>query len=576
MAIIPKVGSGGDKFDIINSKKVFRISSDGTTVEKHSFVQESYTTPSKNHLKDFKSATNHKPKIIWEGTNEKIYSFWNGGSYSLILARITNGNITISEPCSSGSDPVMHIEQLSTNSWIIVEGYDKSMIRVITYNGTKLVAGTALSSYKIKAGSYFKLISSNKFMHIYPNVTSGSSEIKVALFAISGSTITEKTDTAIHTSSLGGTTSPSSYAPKIESVFEMGNGVAVVAKSYRKSSYKPESFIGTVYFSINNYSITSGAMLELSRDSYDSVSSSKGMAFDSTHFFVDMNDYRKFCTISGTTISSESKSYHETVHTSFFYKLDKSRIIELESSSSSVIRLLKLNNGKLDQIDSSAFRYNSGAHCIIKLSDSKIRFVINDVVVDATVSTSAVSLKFINLPSDIGAVGYVGLVKDTTMIGAYGNKVFLLKPDGTFIKFSNTIPIDAENKYFLEVYNDVAWIVPIDADGASFKALAISITQNNKIYFEGEYGKAEASSYGYGNVMSIWVYENILKILIDDYNSETTHKAFYYEISMAQDGTILVPGPCVIPSIDSIHGVTLEKISSNKLGGVLILAKGGV
>ena len=571
MAIIPKVGSGGEKFDIINGIRK-QFSAVGADVEKHTFVEKVSIGPITSNLA---SIITNTVVIIYEDENTVFVSDTDDKIFAI---RNNNGNIISSNLLTVPYD-VKFVGNLDSNRWLL---RDESSLFVLKLNGKSLTKGTALAvtlstevNYIVNSSYVFGFIPHDKGYSGYESPP----YVEAIFYTINDTVISAGKKITIFEevqSSLKNAEILYMYPTE-------NNGGTVLVSTYRSKNVEK---VTAVHVSISGSSITKGTALSLGSDYY---SIGWTCRLDSNSFMlVDEASYYCYAVMAvGNVLYASSLNIPE--YPPYLYNVDNGISLVLSNSASNHIwSCLVVRNGNAASIiESKTLGIGSlglTLDKVIPLGDNlhRIFYRVNSrcAAADITVSSTSVTLlrhkqasQLLNEVEFIGETGNVGVYSDT-----YSDNIVYITPEIDNINIviiSNAYPPPSqEDRRTCMVYTkNCLWTIYgdyVSSQSYSYYLIySFNVNEKNK-----KYSANYAADHQYYRdypiiLMAIETGSGIQFASLERFEGQ------YYVVAKKfiadENGNVSVPGTGVRKSTKKIEGVTEEKIFQGNLGNVLVL-----
>lgn len=571
MAIIPKVGSGGEKFDIINGIRK-QFSAVGADVEKHTFVEKVSIGPITSNLANI---ITNIVVIIYEDENTVFVS--DSDTLRRIFAiRNDNGNIISSNLLTVPQD-VKFVGNLDSNRWLL---RDESSLFVLKLNGKSLTKGTSLA---VTSTEVNYVVNSSYAVGFIPHGAGyrDPAYVEAIPYSINDTTISAgKKITIFKESDTTYDTAEILYMYPTEN-----NGGTVLVSTYHNKYVKK---VTAVHVTISGSSITKGTALSLGSD-YSASALGWTCRLDSNSFmFVDGASYYCYAVMAvGDVLHASSLNIPE--YPPYLYNVEDGISLVLSNSADNKIWscLVVRNRNAASIVENKTLGIGSlelTLDKVIPLGDNlhRIFYRVKSrcAAADITVSSTSVTLlrhkqalQLLNEVEFIGETGNVGVYSDT-----YSDNIVYITPEIDNINIviiSNSYPPPSqEDRRTCMVYaKNCLWTIYGDYDYVSDKSyyLIFSSNVNEK---DKKYSANYAADHQYYSdypiiLMAIETGSGIQFASLERFEGQ------YYVVAKKfisdDNGNVSVPGIGVRKSTKKIEGVTEEKIFQGNLGNVLVL-----
>lgn len=566
MAIIPKVGSGGEKFDITNGVRE-QYAAVGEDVEKHTFVEKVSIGPITSNLANIITNT---VVIIYEDENTVFVLDTDDRIFAI---RNDNGNIISSNLLTVPYD-VKFVGNLDSNRWLLKTRYS---LLVLKLSGQTLTAGTALSTTLSTEVNY--VVNSSYAVGFIPHdVRYGAPAYVEAIpYSISDTTISagtkitifEESDTTYDTAEIW-------YMYPTEN-----NGGTVLVSTYQSKNVEK---VTAVHVTISGSSITKGTALSFGYNHYSIGGTCR--LDDNSFIFVEDSNYFCYAVMAVGNVLYRSK-LNIPEYAFYLYNVDNGISLVLSNSASNHIwSCLVVRNGNAASIvENKTLGIGSlglTLDKVIPLGDNlhRIFYRVNSrcAAADITVSSTSVTLlrhkqasQLLNEVEFIGETGNVGVYSDT-----YSDNIVYITPEIDNINIviiSNAYPPPSqEDRRTCMVYTkNCLWTIYGDYVSIQSYYLIYSFNVNEK---NKKYSAKYAADHQYYRdypiiLMAIETGSGIQFASLERFEGQ------YYVVAKKfisdDNGNVSVPGTGVRKSTTKIEGVTEEKIFQGNLGNVLVL-----
>lgn len=570
MAIIPKVGSGGEKFDITNGIRK-QYAAVGEDIEKHTFVEKVNVGPISSNLT---SIDDNSVGIIYEDENTV---FITDHDTRICAIRNNNGNIISSNWVTIFNGILEFLGNLDDNRWLLKAG---NSLLVLKLSGQTLTAGTALSTLSSEVNY---VVNSSYAVGFIPHIAGSSgygdpAYVEAIPYSINDTIISAGTKITIFEES--GTiydTAEILYMYPTEN-----NGGTVLVSTYQRSYDKRNN---AVHVTISGSSITKGTALSLGSDYYSIGGTCR---LDGNSFIlVKATSYYCYAVMAVGNVLYKSK-LNIPKYAFYLYNVDSGISLVLSNSASNHIwSCLVVRNGNAASIvENKTLGIGSiglTLDKVIPLGDNlhRIFYRVNSycAAADITVSSTSVTLlrhkqasQLLNKVEFIGETGNVGVYSDT-----YSDNIVYITPEIDNINIviiSNTYPPPSqEDRRTCMVYaKNCLWTIYGDyvSNQSYYLIFSSNINEKDKKYSANYSADHQYSNYCPTIVMAIATNDGIQFAALEQ---SATNR--YYVVSKGfiadDDGNVSVPGTGVRKSTTKIEGVTEEKIFQGNLGNVLVL-----
>lgn len=569
MAIIPKVGSGGEKFDITNGIRK-QFSAVGADVEKHTFVEKVSISPITSNLANIITNT---VVIIYEDENTVFVSDTDDRIFAI---RNDNGNIISSNLLTVPYD-VKFVGNLDSNRWLLRA---ENSLFVLKLNGKSLTKGTALAVTLSTEVNY--IVNSSYAVGFIPHNVEYSgyrdpAYVEAIPYSINDTTISAGKKITIFKES--GTTYDT--AEVLYMYPTENNGGTVLVSTYRSKNVEK---VTAVHVSISGSSITKGTALSLGSDYY---SIGWTCRLDSNSFMlVDKASYYCYAVMAvGNVLHASSLNIPE--HPPYLYNVEDGISLVLSNSADNKIWscLVVRNRNAASIVENKTLGIGSlglTLDKVIPLGDNlhRIFYRVNSrcAAADITVSSTSVTLlrhkqasQLLNEVEFIGETGNVGVYSDT-----YSDNIVYITPEIDNINIviiSNAYPPPSqEDRRTCMVYaKNCLWTIYGDyvSNKSYYLIFSSNVNEKNKKY-SANYAADHQYYQDYPIIlMAIETGSGIQFASLERSGGQ------YYVVAKKfisdDNGNVSIPGTGIQKSTTKIEGVTEEKIFQGNLGNVLVL-----
>lgn len=572
---VQSIIGGGGKLEITNGIEQNYFAAKGVTIPKNTFIEKEYQYADNIIISEY-NMTSSSGGILWEGEDEYLVQNWNGGSYDIrLLRKVGEDFVMYPTSCSLNynNQSLKVLTKLSDNSWLISERSKTPSLRIITFDGTQMVGGTAVS---IASYTGEVLINSSTVLLYETYLPSSSSRekgyIKIAVATISGSTITIG-DPVTLVSAMGDGWSSSVSSMNFGEVKVLSTGKIVITYGYSINDYSDTYYNYMAVLSISGTTISVGTNLSISDYTFK--------------YFLDLgNDYFIFIykyssssssyyivcgQVSGTTITLGSQvdiNYGETIDS---YKISNTEaVIFMYYSSTMYVYLVSRNGTTLSLKNNSTSCATTEGIGLIRVSDltwvmiyryqsSSFYNALITISGNVTISTptSIFSNTYRLVYSDDEILAYYYSSVNTLLIMYYDNG--LVTKSITGITFgSKTTQI-----CYYDKSENLFWIF-----SSNGQAVCVDF-ETEVVLFNGTYtvvgGASPFSIYKKSNALALMYFETT-------YISSSSNNIKYAENDIVfVNGEIARPGEAVKIAETKIDGISISNITDSTKGKILAL-----
>lgn len=580
MAIIPKVGSGGEKFDITNGIRKQYVAANAD-IEKHTFV-EMIEMEAENSL--LTSIDNRGlPEVLYEdGDITLIYN-----TYDLphsICALIKNGDtITASNWVSTTSDisaRLYFLGKLDANRWLISYG---PRMMVLKLTGQTLTLGTAVQAIASDVSNpVIYLISSNLAiafdvdMEGYSGSYNSHYYIYAAPYIINNMTITKGTDATIFEES-----TQAHYEPEVLYTYPTENNSGIVVVNNYDGDYKT-----AIPISISGKTITVGTGLTM-KYNIGSIESYSKLDNNSFIYHSDLGDE-----VCGTIISNNGTLYKSTINSNdypyYFYNVSDGVTLYLQSVGTDELwayLIAKTSDTRAELSIGISLTTYADIICdvVTYLGNNRYRIFYSsnsrcgacDITINFAGDIYNPGLSLIEVVINSGlihSVYFVGLIDNLGALyaapGSSYNKMVYIKPiENDLVLFEISYAETPESSYkTCLVYNkNCIWSIWADSN---YHILAVTVNSEETKYSD---SFPSINQDGSPNVLLANGTTDGIQFVSGEDILMAGIEIYDIKIISDDEGNVAIPGIGVQTSVTKIEGVTEEKIFEKQFGNVIVL-----